>query len=116
MDAQDRHDIEQQIARAAVKSLTDAGYKISVFDGEAFALTKSADQSAILDAMFSTDGDVLYVYSPPTACNESWERIGTVEFIYGNSGWDVISDNSLSIENVLHSANSLAEKLEREHS
>ncbi|MCE9984182.1 hypothetical protein LZ656_17560 [Leclercia adecarboxylata] len=115
MDVQVRHDIEQQIARAAVKSLASAGYKISVFDGEAFALAKTDDVSAILDAMFCTDGDVLYVYTPPTANNESWERIGFVELIYGNSGWDVISDHSSSLESVLHSANALAEKLEREH-
>lgn len=66
-----RHDIEQQIARAAVKSLTSAGYKISVFDGEAYALAKTDDASAILDAMFCTDGDVLYVYTPPAANNGS---------------------------------------------
>ncbi len=115
MDAQVRHDIEQQVARTAVESLTGAGYKISVFDGEAFALAKTDDVTAILDAMFSTDGDVLYVYTPPAAINESWERIGTVDFVYGNSGWDVISDHSLSLENALHSANVLAEKLERQY-
>ena len=110
-----RHDIEQQIARAAVKSLTSAGYKISVFDGEAYALAKTDDASAILDAMFCTDGDVLYVYTPPAANNGAWERIGFVEFVYGNSGWDVISDHSSSLESVLHSASALADKLEREY-
>ena len=45
--------------------------------------------------MFSTDEDY-YAYRP-----EETERAGYVHFVYGNEGWNVIGDNSLSLEPAL---------------
>lgn len=104
MNAQERQRIEQEIARAAAIGLIDAGYCISVFDSEVVVLKRSTSVDSIMDAMFSTDEDVFYVYRPGVA-----ERAGFVHFIYGNDGWDVISDSSESLEPALETATTLAE-------
>ena len=54
--------------------------------------------------MFSTDEDYFYAYRP-----EETERAGYVHFVYGNEGWNVISDNSLSLEPALEAAPALSE-------
>ena len=91
-----RQRIEQEIARAAVVTLLDAGFSLGVNDGEEIVLHHSTDVKAILNALFNTDGDYLYVYdmkaldySLKDETPDYWVR-----FVYGNDGWDVMSDYS----------------------
>jgi hypothetical protein len=42
------------------------------------------------------------------------KRIGSVVFIYGNSGHDVIADYSMDLHTLLQGAGQLAEQLEGE--
>ncbi len=114
MSTDERQQAEQQIAREAVSGITESGFRVSVNDGEATVLSKSDDVEAILDAMFSTDQDILTVYSPADVPGAPWTRLGFVQFIYGNDGWDVIADNSLSLEPCLKKANALSASLERQ--
>lgn len=116
MNAEKRHLTEQQIARAATTGIVDAGFRVSVNDGEATVLVRSDNVKAILAAMFSTDSDTLHAYAPPEEPGGQWKRIGFVEFIYGNDGWDVIADNSLTLEGCLKDATALSARLERESS
>jgi hypothetical protein len=99
-----RQDVERKIARKIIEDAIAAGYTIDVFDGEDYPLKDSADVEAILGAMFSTDDDRLYL------CKG--KSVGWVWLIYGNSGWDVISDHTISIEDVLQGAVKLSEEME----
>lgn len=113
-----RQRIEREIVTTAVESLLAADYMISVNDGEDTVLLNSQDQTAIIDAMFSTDQDVLFVrprnrrISTPLA--EIRSASAMIHFVYGNDGHDVIADNSVSIEPLLAAATALAEKYANE--
>ena len=48
--------------------------------------------AAALAALFSTGGDRINVWT------RGDRKIGWVEFIYGNSGWDVIHNNTCGAE------------------
>lgn len=91
---------ELAIVTAAIDSILAANtsrrttYRISVYDGEEYALKYNADKATILAAMFSTDHDTLHVTRFDNAeAGVSECRCGWVTFIYGN-GCDVIHDYS----------------------
>ena len=117
MNIQERQRIEQRIARAAIAGLLAAGYFVSVYDGEEMALRRSRDAKAIFSAMGATDEETLIAYRPLPTTDDAprWERVGSVLFVYGNDGWDVIADHATSLENDLQAANELADELERRH-
>lgn len=98
--------IEHKVARKCISALLEAGYELSVYDGEDMALENSKDTKAVFAAMFSTDEDTLYAF-------QVGKPHSFVRFIYGNSGYDVISDYGVSLENVLAPVNDYAESLDR---
>lgn len=106
------HEIERQIVVRAIRDILGhpAGYDISVMDGEEFPLRHSTNEDAILEAMFSTDEDYLFVYPKG---NE--RRLGWVQFIYGN-GAHVISDyvDNETMNDLLAGADKLSNALETE--
>lgn len=91
-------DLERTIVIRTIDALLDANFAISVRDGVEgdgeFVLRNSLRKSAILAAMFTTDGDVLYVRRPDNGVQ------GWVAFIYGN-GEDVIHDYTINLEPVI---------------
>lgn len=83
---------EQKIINTLIDNALGLGWKISVFDGELFACSRSRDKEEITSVMATTeDGDVLFFYSPYD------DQIGTITLIYGNNE-DVISDSSGNVE------------------
>ena len=97
--------MERQIVRKVIDDALGAGYTLSVFDGEEETLTDNADAQRIFDAMFTTDDDRLYFL-------KGGAQVGWVHFIYGESGWDVISDYTTRLEMVLDGASILSDQLE----
>ncbi|EPN2857542.1 hypothetical protein ACTWP0_003996 [Citrobacter freundii] len=49
------------------------------------------------------------IHTSLSLVTEETERAGYVHFVYGNEGWNVISDNSLSLEPALEAATALSE-------
>ena len=120
MNLETRINIEKQIAFACVDAILAAELRISVFDGEAFALTKSKDAQAIKAALFSTDDDTLYVWRPTDVIHANGKRVysqvGFISLVYGNDGYDVISDHTTGeLERILKPAFDLADQLEKNH-
>ena len=117
MTVKERQRIERRIVTAVIKSALAAGLSVDVDDGEEWALIRSTDQSAILKALFTTDEEVVQFH------NAAGERVGTVYFVYGNDGYDVISDHSAptsrcgpdSLDPLLAEANKIAEREEARH-
>ena len=91
-----RIELEKKIAAAVAEGLIGAGYLITVNDGEEDVLFDSKDPAAIAAAMMSTDEDYFYVSKEPSA-GKTW--FGWVRFIYGNDGYDVVSDYTVNLEN-----------------
>jgi hypothetical protein len=104
-----RHDIEKQIVTKVIADALAAGYTLDVNDGEETTLTNSMDKAAILAALFTTDEDYL-VY------RKDGKKVGWVQFVYGNDGYDVITNHTINLDHVLLGATMLAERLESEHS
>lgn len=106
MSVKMRQIVERRIASALIRDGLLAGYTISVHDGGEFVLKDSTSRKDILKAMFSTDEDTLYFKT------EGGKHHGWVLFIYGNDGWDVISDYSVCLEHIMAGANKVSKMYE----
>lgn len=85
-----RQRVEQTIALTVAQVLLDAGFSLGVNDGEEVTIHHSKNIEDIKDKLFTTDEDYLYVYrkgNPKDVRPDGWVRL-----VYGNDGWDVISD------------------------
>ena len=103
-----RIEIEADIVTRTVDALLAAGYALQVDDGgrpeERRPAEPTTDRAVILAELMETDGDWLLVGELPAP-----RRF--VRFVYGNDGWDVISDYSTSLEDVLKPINEYADSL-----
>ena len=97
--------IERRIVKRAVKDLIEAGFPLSVYDGENESAKTSTDYKLLHDALMETDEDFVNVW-------ENGKRIGWVRFTYGNDGYDVISDYTVNLEDALKSVNDFADTLD----
>jgi hypothetical protein len=79
---------ERRMCVALVTACLARGFSVSVSDGEDWVVRRSTDKSIILEALFSTDEDVVAIY------DRAGERAGWFRLIYGNDGYDVVSDFS----------------------
>ena len=77
---------ERRICSALIKQVLADGHALSVFDGEEWTVDNSRDAAVIRYALFTTDSDELVV------SDLAKKRIGWFSLIYGNDGYDVISD------------------------
>lgn len=99
-------DHEDQIVRQAITDLLAAGYSLNLMNGgddyELPAFT--TDFETIYKEMKATDEDRLFARKANTP--KGW-----VYFIYGNDGYDVINDYTMSLEDALKGVNALSDKL-----
>lgn len=102
--------VERRIGVATVKALLDAGYELNVNNGgddhELPHFTR--DRAAILNAMMQTDTENLIARA-----TREGQRSGWVMFVYGNDGWDVISDYLSALEPVMAPVMAYAASLEQ---
>ena len=107
MKLETRKMIEKKIFSKVVKTALDEGYSLSVFDGEDYPVKESYKYSEIMAEFSTTDEDYLVIHDMD-------KKIGWVKFVYGNDGYDVISDYTYNetMENLLIPAEELANKLE----
>ncbi|BAR61882.1 hypothetical protein NK6_8735 [Bradyrhizobium diazoefficiens] len=101
------NEMERKIARQIIDDGIAAGYTIDVYDGEETVLKRSIDPEAIIAAMFSTDSDMLIFH-------EGDRRKGSVWFVYGNTGWDVVADYSTSLEPIMTGADKLSDEYQEQ--
>ena len=108
-----RQRIERMIVRKVVKDALAAGYALDVDDGgDEYAVKGAVTSKAAMDALLNTDEDRLIFHRLNRA--SGLLETGWVRFVYGNDGWDVISDYSAvdHIETALAGAIAMAERLE----
>jgi len=101
---------EMKILRRTVSALIKEGYFVSLNDGEETTVMDSRKVTVILAAAFTTDEDYLYARKRATGLDRDYDAF--VRFIYGNSGTDVVSDYSTSLEPVMRPVLDYAETLE----
>lgn len=103
-----RQHTEEALVLAAAIALLDAGYLLGVNDGEEDTLRHSRDINAVQKALFTTDEDYLLVYEDAdqddplnVAAGDKLHADWWVRCIYGNDGYDVISDYCVALEDVI---------------
>lgn len=86
---------QQRAAKQLVELILARGHRISVHDGEGWALKRSDDQDKILDAMGNTDSDTLRITRVGHVTGE-----GNIFLVWGNAddGSDLISDYTVNPE------------------
>jgi hypothetical protein len=102
--------VEKEIGTAIVDSLLSAGFHLSTDYGDGESPV-SDDRDTVLAAMFLGDEDRLYVYAPEHLSEDA--PIGWAYLVYGNDGWDVLSDYTVNLEKYIGKntpADRLAEK------
>lgn len=104
-----RLELELSILRKMCRSLCAAGYSLSVWDGEEWAIKRSTQPDIVLAELRATDEEQVRVRDGDTV-------IGTIYLVYGNSPWEVISDNSVSLEAALAETTAFAEAIELKYS
>lgn len=97
-----RQEIELAVVTAAVSEILANGFTIRVHDGEDVS-EPLTEKAIILDRMFDVDDEWLLVY-------RDGKRFGQVYLVYGNDGYDVICDNSISLEPYLTEASALTNR------
>lgn len=86
--------IEIDITRALIAAFLSAGYVLGVNDGENTVLRNSTDAEEIIEAMQSTDHDLLLVSEVThQGGGQSYRPMGWVMLIWGN-GHDLISEHN----------------------
>jgi hypothetical protein len=90
--------VERAIARAVVDAALASDYGENGGDADDYV---GNDRKKILGAMFATDDEKLNIYRGEYAGKV---YAGFVHFVYGNDGWDVISNYSLKLEGILKPA------------
>ena len=101
-----RQEVERKIAKALIVDALKAGFVVSVDNGED-ETKKFDDVKSILDAMFLTDEEHLHMWNPSNG-----RQVGWVFLVYGNDGWDVISDYTVNLEPIMAGANKIADHYE----
>ena len=99
--------LERLVLFRLIKAALWAGCNISLYDGEEWVIKRSTDRRALLAASMSTDEDYLRIRTANGVI------VGVVVLVYGNEGWDVISDytDNPTMEAIVTPVMEWAEKL-----
>lgn len=108
--------IERAVIRRAVQDIlaADSGaYCVSVYDGEAYPVKSSRDLAEIMANVGECDDEYLMVRHTRDADGKVGAKVGQINLIYGNDGWDVVSDYTASplIDGMLAESSRLADIL-----
>lgn len=105
-----RQCVEREIVRRVVRAMLGAGYLLGVDSGgDEPDLYRCADEAQIMEAAFAVDDCRLMVqHSDPKAVKEN---CGWVRFVFGNSGYDVLSNYTVNHETLLKPINEYADTL-----
>jgi hypothetical protein len=80
--------MEKRMASGLVKACLARGYRITVNNGEDVPIRKSKSYRAVMDALWQTDEEHLYIY------DDADTRQGWFFLVFGNDGWDLVADYS----------------------
>lgn len=104
--------IERAIVRQVTTDLIAAGFELRLHDGEDWCGPHTKDIGEVMKEIMATDIDTLHAYG--RTAGDALKHFGWVQFVYGNDGWDVISNNTVNLEPYLAGGTALANKFEGE--
>lgn len=85
---------ERNVARRLIRAALNAGYTISVNDGEEWTVKRSTSSKAIKDALATTGEDTLRLHAADPSKTVGWHNAGSFDLIWGNAedGSELIAD------------------------
>jgi hypothetical protein len=94
--------VEQDIVTRAVDALIAAGYRLRTdLHDDPRPDEPTTERAAILAEMRETDDEFLGVYRPEDFTPDDRRPYGWIRFVYGNGGYDVISDYTINLEPII---------------
>lgn len=93
--------MELQIVRRVIRNLHAAGFKLREREDN-----RVLGERELIELLFDLDEAYVDAY-------KNGRRTGWVRFVFGNDGWDVLSDYSLGIEKTLTATLGLIDEMER---
>ena len=97
--------MENTIIRVFIREALQRGYSLTVHTYGEDEITRSRQINKITNALRATDYDYLQVH-------DGTDYIGSVFLVWGNEPWEVISDYSISLEEMVEPAMKKAEEIE----
>jgi hypothetical protein len=115
MSVKMRIEVEKKIIGQFVKDALTAGHKLSVSLERGYDLDEmliaSTDHDKIMEEAFAGDECHIFVHNNEDPTVEDGRLIadGWVYCVYGNDGWDVISDYTTNLEHLLQEAHKISD-------
>jgi len=113
-----RQKIERRVVSQLVTDLLDAGFVLSVCQGDNRDEPRAptTDKKKIMLQLGECDEDRIFCYkadnTPSVGTSDRTQAVdGWVYLVYGNDGWDVISDYTGNLEKHMTKTNALVERL-----
>lgn len=108
--------VERRIVRKVVDDLLAKGYALATDQGDHRfygECNPSRDRAVILHELMQVDEEHLGVFDAKdaTGVERVCQPFGWIYFVYGNDGYDVISDYTTNLEDQLKDVNAMAERL-----
>ncbi len=98
---------ELRVLKLTCQTAIKAGYSVSLQDGEEWVVKRSTNVHELVMAAQSTDMDRLQIRK----IDDVATPLGTILFVYGNSGCEVIADYHVSLEELLKPVNAYTDYL-----
>lgn len=105
--------MERLLLRATIEALLKAGFTLRLQHYPDLGF--STDKWAIFESAYAVDDCYIVAHRRAPVVDgltqAAGERVGWVRFVFGNTGWDSMADNALSLEPYLETVNELADRL-----
>jgi hypothetical protein len=85
-----RMELERRMASALVKACIDRGFRVTVDNGEDKPVVMSTNYRKVMNALWQTDEEYVVLH------DATGKRYGWFFLVYGNSGWDLVSDYTVN--------------------
>ena len=104
MSVKMRIEVERKIITRAIEDALKAGFALNLDYDDGDVLSEpSADLATVLSKIMQGDDDRVYYY-------KDGECVGWAWFVYGNDGYDALSDYTVNLESVLVGANEVGDR------
>lgn len=97
----ERQRLERIVVRQTVRAFLAEGYSLGLHDGLDLLVTRCKSATVIMNAMFTTNENELFVY------NNKGRQVGSVVFCYGNI-FGIIVSYDFSFEKLMRKSEELA--------
>lgn len=103
-----RRQTERRIVRKVIRAALDAGYRLNLSNGgDSYVFPEPTDSfTAVVSETMAVDSEHLYLY-------KDGKRVGWVFFVYGNEGWSVVSDYTMTLQEFMEPINAYCDNLGR---